>query len=417
MMIIVTKGGKGSGNFGHTGRPGEIGGSTSGGGSVMSTINRLTLLGGDIGNVSFSDSEKELLSKTVQGDYTLYRGMHIMDFRLAPEQFEDVRNLRPGDPAPDFLTKQGNPYASYTKSPAVANRYASEGHVQIVIRVQPPKNKIVADTTNLHKLPEFANLMDQETRDYFRGEKEVIVHEPVRAIIFSISGPKAIHPGKISEKQIVVTKGGKGSGNFGHGGRPGEVGGSSTTSNIIASTPNVGKIGSYDTWDEAIIQNRKADAKHPKLSAYNMKYPPMLILPDDKVTALPTDHVIMIYSVTKHNKTDLKNFGIDAKDVPKDFGINADKDLSMADTLLVSGLKNGLVRIRFGGGETNIQTGEMNTRTLRRLQRLYDSRKLKLESNVVWDTSWGGEGKFLRTTLEDFLSAKHGIEKNGEIEL
>jgi hypothetical protein len=30
-QIVVTKGGKGSGNFGHTGRPGEVGGSTSGG--------------------------------------------------------------------------------------------------------------------------------------------------------------------------------------------------------------------------------------------------------------------------------------------------------------------------------------------------------------------------------------------------
>ena len=238
-MIVVTKGGKGSGNFGHAGVPGHVGGSTSGGGSVISTLHRLTVAGGDIGNVSFSLEERELLSQTVQGDdYTLYRGMHIMDFRLTSEQFGAVRNLRPGDPAPDFLTKQGNPYASYTKSPAVAKRYASEGHVQIVIRVQPPKNKIVADTTNLHKLPEFANLMDQETKDYFRGEKEVIVHEPVRAIIFSISGPKAIHPGKISEKQIVVTKGGKGSGNFGHTGRPGEVGGSTSGGSHYGNPPS-----------------------------------------------------------------------------------------------------------------------------------------------------------------------------------
>jgi hypothetical protein len=68
--------------------------------------------------------------------------------------------------------------------------------------------------------------------------------------------------------------------------------------------------------------------------------------------------------------------------------------------------ESGTVRVREFGGSTNIETNEMDNRTLRRLQRNYDNDKLHMDlgKKHYWEDNM--EGMSMEFTTEDFLMAK-----------
>lgn len=183
------KGGPGSGDFGHAGRPGKVGGSASGKSSgstseeAFAFVKRLTLTGGDIGNIELSDAAREYLSQTVAKDsYKLYRGIGLIRSRY---DLDKAKKLRVGETVPDDLMKKGNNYASYTSKKSVA-RYYSEGKISLMTEATVAKNSIIVDTRNLHKLPDASKYFDSSDFEYFKDEAEVIVQEPISAVVSSI---------------------------------------------------------------------------------------------------------------------------------------------------------------------------------------------------------------------------------------
>lgn len=129
---------------------------------------------------------RTLLRETVvKGDYELFRGVSVMSFRLSQEERDQINTLKEGDPAPEWLTSRRNesglevPFSSYTKKESVAKRYGKEADVEMVLVGTVPNEKIVADLTNLKRLPG----IDDELVKYGRSEKEVIVEGRVKMSI------------------------------------------------------------------------------------------------------------------------------------------------------------------------------------------------------------------------------------------
>uniref|UniRef100_A0A6M3LV42 Uncharacterized protein n=1 Tax=viral metagenome TaxID=1070528 RepID=A0A6M3LV42_9ZZZZ len=153
-------------------------------------VKGLITSGGDIGSLKISEEEKSFLKSTVEDKpYELYRGVHLMKFRMTPEQFSQAKQLKEGDSAPSFLSKKGNSYSSSTKSANVAKYYAKEGHIEIVLKTVVGKNNILVDTTNLKKILIENNkesLLPDEDYDYFKRDKEVILEEPIKYAVHSI---------------------------------------------------------------------------------------------------------------------------------------------------------------------------------------------------------------------------------------
>ncbi len=228
LLADIVEGGPGSGNFGHSGIPGQQGGSESSSSGAADKVGKLTFSGGDIGDIEFTQDEKELLSQTVKGDYKVYRGIGVINSRVTQEQMQQIKSLRPGDKVPDFLMKQGNPYASYSKSPSVAKRY-SEGKIRLITQAEPSQSQIIVDTTNIPKVEGLRDEFSQSDLDYFKSEREVIIEEPSGSVVYWTSqAPES----KLQESNRKLTiffrllEGGPTSGNWGHSSVPGQHGGS-----------------------------------------------------------------------------------------------------------------------------------------------------------------------------------------------
>ncbi len=240
-VMVVLKGGAGSGFFGHKGRPGEEGGSlpksvnNSKGidydewykDAAVTFINNLTRSGG-YKEVTLSSEARGILKQTV-GDKPLkvYRGIGIPNKILTEEQQVIVENLKPGDRTPDFLAKVGNKFASYSKLKSIANYY-SEGRYSIIIKTIVPVENIIVDLEKISDTP-LKSEFENAPLIYFQEDKEVIVEEPVESTILSVK----INTGRHKEITVVL-KGGAGSGFHGHKGRPGKQGGSLPEGTVAA---------------------------------------------------------------------------------------------------------------------------------------------------------------------------------------
>lgn len=192
--IVAVKGGSGSGNWGHAGRPGLVGGSGGGAGGYSTTtvnsalkfVQKLTLVGGKWEGLMLSDEDRAFLKQTVTKDtYKLYRGMYLMKFRVDPGYYDKLNTLKKGDPIPDYLMKSTNPYVSYTEKVGVAREYSREGHLGIVMEGKVPASDIIVDTQNLESLLKGVqqSVFDEYDFAYFRSEREVLVQEPIGGMV------------------------------------------------------------------------------------------------------------------------------------------------------------------------------------------------------------------------------------------
>lgn len=189
------------------GKPVFIGGPSSGGGSAATynvgginysqeTIdNALQFVKGLVTSSRDIDTElspeaKDFLSHTVTKDnYVAYRGIGLINPRVSYDDAKVINTLKPGDSAPSFLAKHGNPYESWSTKKSEATHYA-EGRMSIVLTANIPRRQILVDTSNLQKILSGINqsIIEENDFDYFRMSKEILTTQFPQSTILSIKG-------------------------------------------------------------------------------------------------------------------------------------------------------------------------------------------------------------------------------------
>lgn len=193
-------GGKGSGNFGHAGRPGLVGGSSD-----------------EPGNVSQDDSPAGLPqgAETESGAHAIGRSTL---YKMAATGKLTFYHESPGDIA-DSVKREGirSDYGVFAAINTPSNYVDAE--VKTVIEFQLPK-KEARNNVSPDMIYEWGNLgawqmLLKSSRTDLRGAYVSVNLDRIP--------PSYIKSVRVVNKRVL---GGKGSGNFGHAGRPGLVGGS-----------------------------------------------------------------------------------------------------------------------------------------------------------------------------------------------
>jgi hypothetical protein len=257
----------------------------------------------------------------------------------------------------------------------------------------------------------------KETKDY-AGELEGIddINSPEDEEWARIINEKFVH----NEKGVTLRlKGGSGSGNFGHPGREGEVGGSAPEGGG-GSTP---KDVPLTTWTEArgdiVLLDSYDDVKE---TSFGKGY---FIMPNGKIidvsldlTGQPEegsqqdDHVGMIvasgayelFGLTKSQAKALGNTFGKGRERQYDQPIEEFNEAMEA----VTAIRNNAIRVREYKNEVDIDTPKIDVPTLRRLQRLFDTKVLGVPSGktLVWSDA---EYSTTTASLEEFLDAKYVV--------
>ena len=352
--VFVFKGGKGSGDFGHSGRPGMVGGSASDG-ENLSRSDALSILD------DYAEWEPA-------GKSTVFRG-------------GDIR-----DKGPTFLTT----------SPEMAIDY-SQGKSLGVYKIPTGKLLIVNSSEWRHKLGsgKQKDLEDMAQDLYSDAPKWFLKFIRDEGYIGFASndggyiriehyGKKYIEPLEtftIKEfkqyKAVFAFKGGPGSGFEGHSGRPGLVGGS-------ASEGTGNKPPLVDTTKDLV------DAADE--GAHSYVY---FIMLDGKLLDCNSED---IQSDIIGNHEDI------VSDNPEWFGLHPKEGeyASVSDVLA-----KDIIRVNYSKYEKdsvlNIETSKIDIPTLRRLQHLYDQNKLSYAKNIIWANNTIS----IECSIDIFLSAKY----------
>lgn len=247
-LLIEIKGGQGSGNYGHGGRPGERGGSGSGDGAIVGT-----------------DSPMAEESKNLLASYE----RHLKDNKVSAKEIEGMKNAS---------VRMGEVIASHENSKEVRPEHLAEAiqYAEMDRTGDDSQNQIRPDalfdtrasgievydrmdslgiSDHLDKeLPKLRDEirsqvkdLDEKGKDLLKlGVKELVVPDSERKgalgskelkIVNNIladakkeAGNDKVEAGHLAVafQRIAQNKGGAGSGNFGHAGREGERGGSSS---------------------------------------------------------------------------------------------------------------------------------------------------------------------------------------------
>lgn len=194
-------GGPGSGNFGHAGRPGQIGGSES---------ETVTVFHGTIDRALKSIAEKGIVPLGGNGADSTKYGMEKMQIGDRKVSIYVTRNL-----------EEASNYAAMVRS-------RNEGTRPVILEITLPKGALVPDEAS-----------EGVSKDAFRF-KGTIPPDHIRVVEHDFGryiGSKPLLAAAAGEGRKIFfvllvddeeprTAGGPGSGNFGHSGRPGQVGGS-----------------------------------------------------------------------------------------------------------------------------------------------------------------------------------------------
>ena len=203
--IVITKGGKGSGNFGHSGRPGKVGGSSPGKGGKGKTRGRVI--------------------EEIAVRYPIWRNrpntLNVRDDGNIPNVSSVSASLDNWDELPGIREVHMNEFEGVT-----GRSYSVKGNKAI---------KNLADAIRSSgEITPLIVVIDIEGSYILEGSTRIDALKRLGVNEF----PALVIIEKSLRKKIIVTKGGKGSGNFGHSGRPGKVGG---------SAPGKGGNGSWKT--------------------------------------------------------------------------------------------------------------------------------------------------------------------------
>lgn len=242
-------GGAGSGNFGHSGRPGVVGGSTTAQReweqSLSSTdrqvLQNWTEIAASAGQGESNATLDRIFANAPSYEGMVYRGIGSL------ESLDELQGV-PLTVGQTFTTTE---YASASKLKSVAGEFARDDlgveqeHSAVLLELQTH--------TGAHDISQLG-------LEQFRSQQEVILRPGVTYRVTSIGQPSNLQPSRfkgvpnvrvieIHAEEVPKTLGGVGSGNFGHSGRPGEIGGSSpfvvfhgTSSAALASIKKNGLI-------------------------------------------------------------------------------------------------------------------------------------------------------------------------------
>jgi hypothetical protein len=256
-LNVVSKGGPGSGNFGHVGRPGMIGGSGEGGGSAaerpstsssVGVINKLTekqykKLNQDIEkNWSESESARSMMAWNAL--------VEMKDKGMAGVVLKDNIGIK------GIASLRDDDIGIYVSSLATREKGVGEKMIKEICKVAVKENKgiyLLSATSAVGFYKEIG--MTKKSGNWFSfswGQAKRYLGANVKKKSIEDYEPEN---GVFTIPTDVIPKGGPGSGNFGHVGRPGMVGGS-VEGGGSAAAPKKRKDGYYSCgWKKDCYSN------------------------------------------------------------------------------------------------------------------------------------------------------------------
>jgi hypothetical protein len=228
--IVVTKGGAGSGHYGHSGRPGEHGGSLPGKGSglvVSDTFTgmrctRAVIMNGKVyegdenkGAYHTPTMARMVVAGHIPNSLHMKRAaLEIIYDKIPEDSVFESKIMRMTD-AYDVQLDNKLLIVDQEKIPRYGeNVGVSEGINSLLRRVQRDVKRGIIDPIGCNEI--FLSYSTASVRIPF------FELDDIAQIIWNDQ-----YETVLQYKHVVVVKGGAGSGDFGHSGRPGEVGGSS----------------------------------------------------------------------------------------------------------------------------------------------------------------------------------------------
>ena len=435
----TTKGGAGSGHHGHQGRPGKVGGSTAryaslGTGDIeidaqrglKNAFNNKALQEADVATGTVKNAETlGLTAYVIAPDGKILYGAEdnwgghpshtqiyaYLAMKKKPDFVTDGDVLRAKITMADNNVEDeemekpflNNGYTSIRYNGVYSSSEDPRGGDSYSIKTTHPINKsFIRKVIKWYENGKFPdgikylsfNNLDDGTYAMLPVDKLDLVSgfSPIR----DKWGVTELHPilkekHPLFENIISKLKGGAGSGNFGHAGRPGKVGGSSKTLTVGGSSKTL-------TVGELKMPKNIKIVPYAKFMNRGNLWDSFLILGDKVIDCGEGGHRGVADDIIKAN-----NLENDSKDYP------------YQDVYLIK--KFGAVKMSFAKTSNTIQTKEINTRELRRLQRLMDEGKISLkitrEDGSPARVSWSGYkesvGRWVDVyaKVDEFMSAKH----------
>ena len=250
-LRVYWLGGAGSGNFGHGGRPGEVGGSAADGEEAEDDEagSEPKHTGKDVRTKiapALAKVAQEVYDKWDESDVDCYAGGGICHF-IAEEMAGAL---------------QSEGIEANTVSQQIG-----EQHVYVVAKLKdgvyaidiPPSTYETGGGYSWKKIPDVAITKDDIVVDKIDGDPDSYGDYIEMADVLALGGPNAlVRDAPEAPKHL----GGAGSGNFGHTGRPGEVGGSAEGSgDRVALTPKERDDAFMAKWEDQQAREKELEAR------------------------------------------------------------------------------------------------------------------------------------------------------------
>ena len=262
----IFDGGPGSGNFGHRGRPGQHGGSLPQGESQM--VNKEEAKKGFASNAARELVNNELANAKVGYKFNVRRNKGVVTtYEKTEEGWRETRtNEKTGKTYEDRVIsaeEMANSLSRKEQSEPEANEKEIEN---VVERIEPEEEgyEFRNDPENYINLresgePDLGSRSYEDPEDRFENEIERIDPEE-EGFEFRMDPENYVHL-KDEKQEDYALDGGPGSGNFGHSGRPGKVGGSAK-----GSGGSVFRTGSKESGYSSFVKNElfKGIASHAR---------------------------------------------------------------------------------------------------------------------------------------------------------
>lgn len=230
ILTIRVKGGEGSGNFGHSGRPGLVGGSEPG--KMHGEVDALADLHWDSGFGSgyFLTGDGRILDigRSTHVDYLLENPDSAKKIGVKTSDLNKIDNYVAED---DLSTA----WAVFQK----VMRYTGLMRIRDMGRITAI-NTGKMDNVTLRKIQRMYDAGKVSVSSPYSQISWEADGKQLNANLQDLLSAKYVVPvddWNMTLKEIIIEKGGKGSGNFDHAGRPGLVGGSTTGTRLADAIP------------------------------------------------------------------------------------------------------------------------------------------------------------------------------------
>jgi len=258
---LITAGGKGSGNFGHSGRPGEVGGSAStgtddGASGVATPTFRQWFSGSKVVDARGDPLEVYHGTDRPFGQFDMSRGGDTLQTETGAKNgvLGAFLTTDYGKASALYAGKRGVVLGAYLKIEhplrLKGGEYEGDASAAVNAAAADYHDKPIDDLTE----QDFLDWRDFLTRDGKDGIEVSLYDGEVDYIIFRPEQAKISQSIRDAAEWVARDLGGPGSGNFGHAGRPGEVGGSA--SDGASTVPNPAEADRFTEHLMAVARER-----------------------------------------------------------------------------------------------------------------------------------------------------------------